>query len=114
MSEWQNKSDFEINTAVTSFVHGCEKWEFNDTEFYHCGIDGSGYYSQSILDYCNNPSDAWPIIVENQISLLNSDNDLWSAQKWVSNKRISHEFVRGRNALRAAMIVYLEMNGVKP
>lgn len=124
MSEWQSKSDYEINAAVTSFIHGCEKWDLNDAEFYHCGIDGSGYFSQPILDYCNNPSDAWPIIVENKIS-IHHDIARYSASSLVYDKKFENGFkvfnyngeigdISSRAALRAAMIVYLEMNGVKP
>lgn len=53
------------------------------------------------LEFCKNLAVAWPIIVENQICLL-SLNDKWRA----------HDFkymAEHTNPLRAAMIVFLEM-----
>jgi len=55
---------------------------------------------------CNNPADAWPIILANDISMIakwNSD-ELWGAmcnEPWCEHE---HE-----NPLRAAMIVFLQM-----
>ncbi|EJE1165856.1 DUF2591 domain-containing protein [Cronobacter malonaticus] len=57
-------------------------------------------------DYCNNPADAWPIIVQNRISIINLDEDEWGARGVAdrNSKRVIHE-----NSLRAAMIVFLMM-----
>lgn len=123
MSEWKDKSDFEINRAVARLLDGLKDKETavdcylsskssNCVKWYKEDFDDPSEYE--LFNPCNNPSDAWPIIVESQISIFNYDNDLWSAQKWIGNKRIANEFIRGGNVLRAAMIVYLEMNGVKP
>lgn len=101
---YESMSDHRINALVTSSVFGCEEWECNDAEFYHCGIDGSGYYSQPILDYCNNPADAWLVIIENEIGI----NKLKCEKFWIADK--SGGYVRDENPLRAAMIVFLMMN----
>ncbi len=55
---------------------------------------------------CNNPADAWPIIKENMISIINLDEDEWGARgmAYCKSKRAIHE-----NPLRAAMIVFLMM-----
>lgn len=111
MSDWKDKTDFEINAAVTCHLHNCYGWEVNDAEFYHCGIDGDGYFSQSILNYCNNPSDAWPIIIENNISTVFMCDD-WECHALENGDEAFNTI--DENALRAAMIVYLKINGVKP
>lgn len=59
------------------------------------------------LEFCKNPAVAWPIIVENKISLINHDNDNWKDEPWfVCKKSINFS---DKNPLRAAMIVFLEM-----
>lgn len=94
MSEWQNKSDKEINVAVEKLT---------------------GMYCEDILgkhtptcNYCNNPSDAWPII-DKTWAELNSKMTRSYTSKWQNQIDLN-----SGNKLRAAMIVYLEMNGVKP
>ena len=72
---------------------------------------GRGY------EYCNNISDAWPIIDENEISLFRdvSTNDVWEAigKAWYTvhgiRSRVNADSI-SKNPLRAAMIVYLLMN----
>jgi hypothetical protein len=112
MSEWEGKSDREIDIAVTCFKNNLDFWEFNGDEFYHCGIDGSGYFSHPIINYCNSPTDAWGIISKHRISIEYRDHKTLKpvAKRFGSN---SHN-IADKNVLRAAMIVYLEMNGVKP
>ncbi|AUR88322.1 NinX [Vibrio phage 1.112.O._10N.286.46.B11] len=106
---YEEMSDFEINSAVTSILYNCKGWELNWTNscFFHCGIDGSGYYSQSINDYCNNPSDAWPVIVDNEINIEFQDGGFVNA--WVDNDSGSFESQIQKNPLRAAMICFLKM-----
>ncbi|UVD32335.1 NinX [Vibrio phage vB_VaM_H2] len=57
-----------------------------------------------IKDYCNNPSDAWPIIIENKICI----NAYGSGDGWSSTTDTSF-FVDDDNPLRAAMICFLKM-----
>lgn len=55
------------------------------------------------VDYCNNPSDAMPIIIENKISIIHKKNEgLWCAYK-------PFEFVEHVNFYRAAMELFLLM-----
>lgn len=56
------------------------------------------------FNYCNNPTDAMPILIENRISLTWVNGECRAS----SVKAGYHEFSCG-NALRAAMIVYLMM-----
>ena len=116
MTNWQEKRDIEINAAVTAIVKNCGEWEFNGRNFSHCGIDGGGYFVQDIIRYCENPSEAWQIIVENKISIMNDGED-WEAsidfdgdlEKHGTDETLS-KYYEDKNPLRAAMIVFLMIN----
>ena len=60
-TDYSKMSDFEINSAVHSEV-----------------MEISGLDSFKAKDYCNNPADAWPIIIDNKISIVSLDN------KWLA------------------------------
>lgn len=113
MTNWQEKTDFEINKAVTAIVKDCSEWEFNGRNFYRCGVDGSGYFVQGVIDYCNNPVFAWSIILERKISLMNN-GDTWEAsidfdgdlEKHGTDEILS-KYYEDKNPLLAAMIVFL-------
>jgi hypothetical protein len=96
---YEEKSETEINEMVAELHGGCAG------------------------NYCNNPSDAWPIIIENEISVIKCKNfaDDWSAEKItdisdddfnVFHCQSSHSY-NDKNPLRAAMIVYLMMQEAK-
>ena len=118
---YEDMSDHEINMAVTCIENNCQGWSVlgDNSGFYHCGVDGNGYYEQAALDYCNNPSDAWPIIVENAISIQPvhdvaaggyyklSEIKYWTA--WATNRQSVDSFTEDKNPLRAAMICFLKM-----
>ena len=63
MKDYSKMSDFEINKAVTTAL----------------GMDVSGATEENnimygyVPDICNNPSDAWPVILESRISLRPDD-----------------------------------------
>lgn len=71
------------------------------------------------VDYCSNPSDAWPIIVSNGICLtspeLDSKSNRWHAC-WTPNGGSS---LRGliafsdENPLRAAMVCFLKLTDAR-
>jgi len=114
MKDYSKMSDFEINQAVTRDLHGCHEWSVNRFgNFYHCGFDGSQYIEVTVADYCNNPSDAWPIIHGNDIMLNpNCADELWKAEQGFREKPSGFYDVAtayNKNPLRAAMIVYLMM-----
>lgn len=130
--DYETWSDFEINKAVAE----CLGLENNSIDHPHKSISGSksvlqivkgrtcdciGYY---YVDYCNNPSDAWPIMQENHIFVI-PDNDgmniayaldcwpLWS-NKQDREECFSYKYLaKDANPLRACMIVYLKMRGEK-
>ena len=116
MKDYSKMSDFEVNKAVIAF--SCAYADVDIVQHPH-HVDGvsvglyracGDYYEW--FDYCNNPSDAWPLIESNLICLMADvfcepqDGGKWIAQPaygW------QHERVRNDNPLRAAMIVYLMM-----
>ena len=115
MSDWKDKTDFEINKAVAEIEYTnaeeipneCDAWTNNDTEcqvIIKVGIDGF------MFDPCNDPSDAWPIIIENEISTVFMCDD-WECHALENGDEAFNTI--DENALRAAMIVYLKINGVK-
>ncbi|HHZ8506611.1 TPA: phage protein NinX family protein [Morganella morganii] len=107
MNKYRDKSDFEINCQVlATFVPDIEHMCLSNDErsFYHCGFDGNGFYETTIPDYCNNPADAMPIVIENEISMVRVNNE-WSARQF-NNHCIE---VNNSNYYRAAMICFLMM-----
>ena len=106
--DYEQASDFEINKAVGLSI-GLKPWDLqiasDDTALIHeLGREGV-YYGRARFDPCNNPSDAWPIIIENKICIDNSILiDGWRAKHtW---KEVGY---LDENPLRAVMIVYLMM-----
>lgn len=110
MKDYSKMSDFEINKAVALSL-GIEVVEWNGKIF--GGVERKIDNVTSVIaviDYCNNPSDALPVIHENSISLRPDDmyeeaphGGYWRADNEDGN-HCHHE-----NPLRAAMIVYLMM-----
>lgn len=69
---------------------------------------GSKASSEFKFDPCNNPADAWPIIVEGGIGVMPFKSDharAWDSSRGLAGDRICHH----ANPLRAAMTVYLMM-----
>lgn len=102
--DYSKLSDFEINKLVAKTIGAVDVRQLkNMINEVYCKIDGK----RSFKDFCNNPSDAWPIIVENKISIWSqgSSSDLFCAF-WQSEENLKHT---SDNPLRAAMIVYLMM-----
>ena len=110
MVDYSKLSDFEINCEVAkvnewtskSFVHEVHSGKWNP---------------------CQNPADAWPIIVDSKISLHHSICK-WDADSLVYDKKYKDGFfifsscsdigdISSRGALRAAMIVFLMMQDAK-
>ena len=114
---YESMSDHRINALVTSSIFDCNQWEYSDAEFYHCGMDGEGYYSQPILDYCNDWSFGGPIIQKHKLSVM-LDWELkghYTAMGTVTEQRSLGSYDKlisfsHKEPLRAAMIVFLMMN----
>lgn len=113
MMNYEEMSDNEINQAITALIFDCEEWTLSECGkyFYHCGVDGDGFFEKEVADYCNNQSDAWPIISRNLIGVSPDEDGVtchfygdWTARAFCSQICCTH-----KNPLRAAMIVFLMM-----
>lgn len=99
---YEEMSDFELNEMVlvaTKTNGECH--------------DGSGeVYARDdrnilrLVDYCNNPSDAWPIIFANKIWI---QPDMIGDGFWYCYDCESEFSSKHKNPLRSAMIVFLMM-----
>lgn len=115
-TDYSKMSDFEVNKSVASLIYSKSQTTtpYNhrpDVQVFH--LNGTN----ELFDYCNNPADAWPIIVGNKISIVSLDN------KWIAAPvdtvidgitgdsevcfYASYDAVSDVNPLRAAMIVFL-------
>lgn len=127
MDKYEDKSDFEINELVAlardyliqdmdvdgligmtpSFHH-----DYPDTVW--VAEHEHGCPTMAWEQYCptSDPSDAWPIITENMISIRfdATHSKAWAEKNYGIGYTVSvpHEY-RHKNTLRAAMIVFLEM-----
>lgn len=108
MTDYSKMSDFEINKAVALSLGGFE----GDDILEPPGVifKRHGKFQYSFFDPCNNPSDAWPIILNNRISMVwdcaeDSSAEWWNAVAQFDECSIQYQ----SNPLRAAMIVYLMM-----
>lgn len=106
MKDYSEMSDYEIDKAVAKIVSTdsyVESYDENRVLIhdYHNGV----CLGWKTFNPCNNPSDMWPLIVENRIWIQPDmvgdgywhchNEDLWSKDK---------------NPLRAAAIVFLMLN----
>lgn len=121
MTDYSKMSDFEINKRVALASGKNIKFISVDVDDNEIGvIVGQKYTRQQLpFDPCNNPADAWPIIVENKISIEHVIIK-WRASSLVYDKKYESGFfifrsesdvgdISSRGALRAAMIVFLMM-----
>ncbi|MGJ5657568.1 phage protein NinX family protein [Morganella morganii] len=115
MNRYRDKSDFEINKAV-AIANGHKVMSCEESVMAY--ID-SGYKP---FDPCNNPADAWSIILKNRISIIipgNEYSDGYSTPFAASgfddvshitrNTYYTDEESFNQNPLRAAMEVFLMM-----
>ncbi|MCI1898574.1 MAG: DUF2591 family protein [Enterobacter sp.] len=94
--DYSKLSDVEINHAVASVLPG---------RYITYPDHVMNSETEEDFDPCNNPADAWPIIVNSRINLTTCV-DLWSAVS--GGCQHFHE-----NPLRGAMIVFLMVQGGK-
>lgn len=105
-TDYSKMSNFEINLLVARIILkgniiSERERTLTSSVFYenHQGI--------KTFDPCNNPADAWPIILESKLSLLPLTFGHWSAEHFDGLK------AKDKNPLRAAMIVFLMMQESK-
>lgn len=118
---YEDMSDFEIEVEVTKiifpfvlddgygFVGSRDGFIYTRGDKKEHKLSGNRLIC-TVKNYCNNPSDAWPIIVENGIcinAMAGGDFTLWySNDKHYTNV---DNAVYSENPLRAAMICFLKM-----
>lgn len=110
-TDYSKLSDFEINKCVAK-IHG----GFALTLAVHNEPPSGKSFDPGRFDPCNNPADAWPIIVANNIDII-QDNGQGCAL--ATNSAIQMflgddvHISQDENPLRAAMIVFLKMQESK-
>lgn len=104
MKDYAAMSDFEINSAVSMAL-----------------LDKSANPSPryvAIGDYCNNPADAWSIIIGQKLSLINAGDEWLCVPDDATVDGVTGEDIQtiyfsygyvDANPLRCAMIVFLMM-----
>ncbi|MEV9060037.1 phage protein NinX family protein [Klebsiella quasipneumoniae] len=102
--DYSKLSDFEINKRVAKIYGG-----FALTLAVHKEPPSGKSFDPGRFDPCNNPADAFPIIEANRISLRNRYEGDWKAE----NEWGESHFHVACNPLRAAMVVFLMMQGDK-
>ncbi|HHS3622995.1 TPA: phage protein NinX family protein [Proteus mirabilis] len=116
MNKYTEMSDLEINKRV--FV--AAKIEHEDTDLHSNKVfygDGANWIE---FNPCNNPSDAMPIIIENNISLHAPHlRGGWMAECTGSSDDVNDGFqadyfdAHNKNPYRAAMEVFLMIKGAE-
>lgn len=113
MNKYSDKSDFEINVLVARWelmkitlfpVTDAKYSEEKEAMVYL--VDGK-WSEAELFDYCNDPSDAMPIINEYGISLIYQEGEF----QFATNDGNYHSGVS--NPLKAAMIIFLMMKGAE-
>ena len=115
---YETASDFEINKAVAEIL-GLQIWPIQSASIkimpYSVVVDLWSKSKSSSMpvekNYCNNPSDAWPIIVENKILIIPKSPDKIGDSVARNYDGSCRSYCKTpADLLRAAMIVFLKMN----
>lgn len=116
MTDYSVLSDFEINKRVFKAVMGAKPLGYpHNADGRSVGNEANGNYKW--YDYCNNPTDAMPIIIENKISIaFDTNENEWLAWGDFEFDQCGWDMINEptiycshANPLRAAMIVFLKM-----
>lgn len=105
MRNYSEMSDLDINKLVATLILD-DFWVDGNSVMQHDFEQSqiTGYDEEIEFDPCNDPQDAWPIIVDNKISIS------WVVSYWQALSPLQRHvggFQDENNPLRAAMIVYL-------
>ncbi|HGU9880502.1 TPA: phage protein NinX family protein [Citrobacter freundii] len=116
--DYSKLSDFEVNAAVFEALHGgAPDYKEGDGGAmvlisYEGDVVGGDTVEVEVergaFNPCNNPADAWPIIVDKKIGLKPVRWNEWRAEGDDSCGFLSYTQT-DKNPLRAAMIVFLMM-----
>lgn len=111
MKDYNEMSDFEINTLVAEKLGVDAKIE-DGRLFTSKKHDGDNVISvTTVTDYCNNPSDMWPLILEISFCITVNRFGEWTASALDSGGKFKQW--SDKNTLRAAAIVYLMIKDEK-
>ncbi|HEK0565913.1 phage protein NinX family protein [Proteus mirabilis] len=102
MNRYTELSDFEINLLVAQSVLPETQYDVikQTMDIIQFLVDGS--FGYRFFDPCNNPSDAMPIIIENEISMIKSSSGWMCCHGSVG--QVEHE-----SLYRGAMELFLMM-----
>lgn len=103
--DYSQLSDFEINKRVAKSIYSVS---FVEPLSRTVSVSGG----KRLFDPCNNPADAWPIIVGSKINIRFGAEGMACEAQFM---QYGHESVEcyHANPLRAAMIVFLMMQDDK-
>lgn len=110
MKDYASMSDQEINMHVASIIYP-ESTVIESKSRPPCACI-TGHIPSYWVDYCNNPADAWPILLENHIAVAPykyATPCAWPSSEGLISKHVTED----GNPLRAGMIVYLKMKESK-
>ena len=94
MKDYASMSDYEIAEKIGKAIG-------------LVSVAGDLYIKNGVwarFDPCNNPADAWPVILQSKISIFALDDDDWGARGYNCIIRSINP-----NPLRAAMELFLKM-----
>ncbi len=98
MNKYRDKSDFEINKAVAAF-NGMVRYNVVES-------DEKIYTSFDEFDPCNNPADAFPLIIDVKLSI---HPDFYNdCESWIV-RTVHIPTVKDKSLTRAICIAYLMM-----
>lgn len=114
MTDYSKMSDLEINMAIARTFYPNDIVIESKSRPPSACITG---HPSRWVDYCNNEVDAWPIIVENSITIINDKNCFPRATNdsflFINDQFDDCIHWCDRNPLKAAMIVFLMMQESK-
>jgi hypothetical protein len=116
MNDYSKMSDFEINKVVAEQLYKDKPSLIVQRDVpsrpavtVFCDIGDGEIVSIVCADYCNNPADAWPIIIRNKITVC-APMETDKPQEWLCyDTNHSDTDFKDKNPLSAAMIVFLMM-----
>lgn len=115
MVDYSKLSDFEINKRIALALGFDLYKDGKSCQKNHVAIQ-EGRSGAFTMDWCNNPADAWPIIDENNITIINDHPEIRYAVNNLNAYRNgdNNNIVKSdSNGLRAGMIVFLKMQDAK-
>lgn len=118
MKNYEDMSDREVNLTVAKLTNDDgDVTRASGKVFVHEYVNSDKSNGLCIgwkeFDPCNNPEDAWPIIDENNITIINDHPSMRLAVNDVSGYYNGFSGIIAsfdENGFRAAMIVFLKMN----